>query len=100
MNNLNENELAKIKAEIRMIHEDEIKIDHSKFMNAKVKRRYVMEKRADDIAYRKRNKRKKEIFNMFKDEFNQMLAEERRKKVKIVVKDGCLMFLGVGDDEK
>ena len=87
---LSKDEFEKVKTDWNNIRKSEKSQCH--VINTKTYRRYIMENRADDIAYRKRNKRKKEIISMFKDEIIEE-ATAYAKRVKIEVRDGELIFI-------
>ncbi len=97
MKELTKEEFAKIRAEWKAIRKSEKETDYTKFINPKVRRRYVMEKKANDIIHRNRNKRKAEILYMFRDEINENI-KERSKRIKYIVKNGHLIFITDGDD--
>lgn len=83
-------EFEKLKTDWHNIRKSEKSQCH--VVNTKIHRRYIMENRADDIAYRKRNNRKKEIISIFKDDIIEE-ATSYAKRVKIEVHDGELVFI-------
>jgi hypothetical protein len=51
--------------------------DYSKFTNKKVKRRFIMLKRADDVAYKKINKRKNELMRSLAPYINFIISKRK-----------------------
>jgi hypothetical protein len=95
MSNFTKEELQKIGNEWKAIRESEKRIDYEKYRNPKIKTRWHMLKRADDVSYRERNKRHRAILNMFKDEIRKDL-DAYANRPKILDESGKLIFL----DEK
>ena len=92
MSNYTKEELIKLRDEWKAIRKAETEIDYSRYRNDKIKRRWVMLKRADDITYRKRNTRRNAIWNVFKDDINKAIMEYA-KRPKYLDENGKLIFL-------
>ena len=89
---LTKKELEKIKEEWKSIRKSESEVDYNQFINPRIHRRYRAIKRADDVAYRKRNVMKNKILTMFKDELTAK-ATEYAKQVKVIDNNGSLEFI-------
>ena len=97
MKDITAEEFERYKANWKDIRKSEDAIDYSKFINPKIHRRYIMEKKADDVIYRKRNLMKKEIAIAFKDEINQSIKSDC-EKFKPVIINGVLVFIKKEDE--
>lgn len=87
----------KLRKEWHYVRDSEARIDYNLYINRKIHRRWVMKTRADDISYRKRNLIKKKLISLVKDDINEEIAA-RAKRVKVVLIDGILTFLDIGDE--
>ena len=90
-------EFEKLRKEWYYVRDSEARIDYNLYINKKIHRRWIMKKRADDISYRKRNLIEKHLISLVKDDIHEEIVA-RSKRVKVVLIDGVLTFLDIGDE--
>ena len=96
MSNFTKEELQKIGNEWKAIRESEKRIDYEKYRNPRLKTRWHMLKRADDVSYRKRNVRRDAILEMLKDDLRASVLRDLKPVKCKLDENGKLVFL----DEK
>lgn len=93
MKDLTKEEFEKLRVEWKAIRKSEKEVDYKKYINTKIHRREIMENRANDLVYRKMNKRKREIRRMVRPQLEELI-KAHSEETKVVIINGSLQFIG------